>query len=148
MVIYVTWRHHSLHNSHNYLLMAAAVTDVITGLVTQPLSIAAIFLEVQQDVHCGITGIKDAQAACNLLCNMTSLFTLIILSFERILVVWRDTLVTPRQLLALVVGCSGCFLFCHRITTWYSLRHACVQKCSFSRRLLSSSSSLPCLCIG
>ncbi|XP_078363470.1 histamine H2 receptor-like [Oculina patagonica] len=105
LVIYVIWRHHSLHNNHNYLLVAIAATDVITGLVTQPLSVTAIFQEVQQDINCGI---KDAQAACNLLCNMTSLLTLMLLSSERILSVcfpfWHDTLVTPRRLLVLVVG--------------------------------------------
>ena len=105
LVIYVIWRHHSLHNNHNYLLAAVAATDVITGLVTQPLSITAIFQEVQQDIHCGI---KDAQAACNLFCNMISLLTLVLLSFERIMGVcfpfWYDTHVTPHRLLVLVAG--------------------------------------------
>ncbi|KAL9981607.1 hypothetical protein ACROYT_G010332 [Oculina patagonica] len=105
LVIYVIWRHHSLHNNHNYLLVAVAATDVITALVTQPLSITAIFQEVQQDINCGI---KDAQAACNLLSNMTSLLTLMLLSFERILGVCfpflHETFVTPRKLLACIVG--------------------------------------------
>lgn len=105
LAIYVILRYQSLHDYHNYLLVAVAVTDVVTGLVTQPLSVITIFQKVQQNVNCDL---KDVQAAFNLLCNMTSLLSLMLLSFERILAVclpfWYGTLFSPRKLLALVVG--------------------------------------------
>lgn len=105
VTIYVICKHQTLQRNHNYMLVAVAATDLITGLVTQPLSVTLILQELTQDVNCDL---KEVQAAFKLLGNLTSLLTLMLLSLERILAVnypfWYSTLVTPKRLLCLVIG--------------------------------------------
>lgn len=103
-VIYVIYRCPSLHRNHNYMLVTVAATDLITGLVTQPLYVTTILQEIKEDVNCDL---KEALAAFNLLGNLTSLLALMMLSLERVLAVklpfWYNTRVTPKRLLFLVV---------------------------------------------
>ena len=89
-VIYVIYRCPSLHRNHNYMIVTAAATDLITGLVTQPLCVTTILQESSR--------MSTALAAFNLLGNLTSLLALMMLSLERVLAVklpfWYKTHVT------------------------------------------------------
>ncbi|EDO35556.1 predicted protein, partial [Nematostella vectensis] len=124
LVLFVVYRHHTLRNALNYLIVNMAIADLLVTIFTMPYSVS--YLYIQNRWFGGVFGeilckVVQSAVAISIAASIFTLTTITIDRFISIVYVWKQTLTLGTSKLALVliwvfsVGMFGFYFRAYRV---------------------------------
>ncbi|EDO30086.1 predicted protein, partial [Nematostella vectensis] len=106
LVLFVVYRHHTLRNALNYLIVNMAIADLLVTIFTMPYSVS--YLYIQNRWFGGVFGeilckVVQSAVAISIAASIFTLTTITIDRFISIVYVWKQTLTLGTSKLALVL---------------------------------------------